>query len=177
MKKKVLIAGLGFIVILAGVGVGGYQWLLGRFDKASVVSQMEAAWNCRAQIDATDIQMLASPARLQIKGLQLAPKDDQIGLPLAQRQPLAAGKALLATESAVLEVELKDLINGTVNVKELHISGVSMRTEVDEEGRSSLQTLFKSPEAAPTPPDASAQAVQAQVSETKATGVNVTEVK
>lgn len=145
MKKKVLIAGSAFVLLLAGLGVGGYQWLLGRFDKDAIIAQMEASWSCRAQLDSTQVKILSSPARLELHGLKLAPRDDQSALPASQRQALSPDRVLLSTELAVLEVELKDLVNGKINVKELHIGGVSVKTEVDEDGRSSLQALFKSP--------------------------------
>ncbi|WP_050026704.1 hypothetical protein [Verrucomicrobium sp. BvORR034] len=180
MKKKVLIAGSAFVVLLAGLGVGGYQWLLGRFDKDAVIAQMEASWSCRAQLDSTQVKILSSPARLELHGLKLAPKDDQSALPASQRQALSPEKVLLSTELAVLEVELKDLVDGKINVKELHIGGVSVKTEVDEDGRSSLQALFKSPgavDAPKAPATPTEQAVTGDAGTTTAKGVQVTELK
>jgi hypothetical protein len=156
MNKKLLITFSSLLVLVIGAGLAGRAWLLGRFEKDAVIQQMESAWNCRAYLDHTSASLLSSPARVEFHGLKLALRDSEVAKPLNQRAPFVPESALLSVDKVSLAVSLQDLINGSLNVKELHLAGVNLRTVVDEEGESTLDVLFDSPQelaaAAQVPP-------------------------
>ncbi|CAN5873078.1 hypothetical protein BH11VER1_BH11VER1_30190 [soil metagenome] len=178
MKKKVLIfiASL-FTLILAGL-VGGQAWLKGRFERDAIVEKLEAQWNCRIGLDATRVSLFSSPASVELQGLKFAMRDGEVGKPLAQRTPLDDKNVLIAANHVVLAVALEDLVRGRLNVSKLQISDLVANAEVDEEGVSTLQVLFKAPsKAAAKAGDAmlGEQTVTVGAGSVKATDISVRE--
>ena len=141
--KKIILIG-GSLCALGAASVGGLRvWLGKSLSKESLVSQMEKAWNCRAQIDDVKLVLAASPARLEITGCRIWLRDEEVGKPLGQRAAREPGPINIGT--AVLEVKLEDLISRRLNVQQLTLSDVSVREEVDKEGHSSLGQIFEKP--------------------------------
>jgi len=158
MKKTVLIVLASIVVLVLGAGFAGQAWLKGRFEKESLIAEMEAAWNCRAHLDSTTLTLGGSPAMVELHGLKLSPRDAEAGKPLGQRTPFPEQAALLSADRISLSMTLGDLVSRRINVKALHISGLNVRAEVSPEGVSNLDAMFDSPEdaakaaAAPTAP-------------------------
>lgn len=149
MKKKVLYTLGILVVVLGGLLFAGQAWLKGRFEKEALVRQIEAEWNCRADLASSGASLFSAPAKVELKGLRLAPRDAEVTKPLAQRAPLDPAKVKVSMDRAELSVELWDLLHGKVNVKRLRFDGLGLDGEVDDEGRNSLQTLFESPDKKP----------------------------
>lgn len=147
MKKKVLLTLSGIALLLVGGIFGGQAWLKGRLEKSSLVTLMEDSWNCRAHLDDTSVSLFSTPATVKLLGLKLAPRDAQVGQPLATRAALAPDAVLFSAREVVLSLQLSDLLSGTVNIEKLHIDGLNVRNVVDEKGQGSLDALFRSPHA------------------------------
>jgi hypothetical protein len=156
MKKKVLIVFSGLALLLVGGGFAGHAWLKAGLKKESLVRQMEEAWNCRAHLDGTTVSLFKMPAEVRLIGLKLAPRDEEVAKPLAERAPLAPDAVLISAHEAVLSVELTDLRHGILNVEKLHLDGPNVRNAVDADGNGSLDALFNSPHAEEAPPEAPA---------------------
>lgn len=145
MKKKVLYV-LGLLVVLALGGIfGGQAWLKSRFEKEALIIQIEQQLNCRVQIDGSSASILSSPAKVELLGIKFAPRDEEVEKPVKQRAKLDENLVAVSATRAVLLVELSDLINGKVNIKQLKFEDVQVRGGIDKEGRNSLQPLFASP--------------------------------
>lgn len=145
MKKKVLIFIASLFALILAALIGGQSWLKGRFERDAIVEKLEAQWNCRIGLDATHVSLFTSPASVELRGLKFSLRDGEVGKPLAQRTPLDEKNVLIAADHVVLAVALEDLIRGRLNVSKLQLSDLVAHTEVDEEGVSTLQVLFKAP--------------------------------
>lgn len=164
----------GGLVALIAAGFGGlHWWLASQLSKEALVAQMEAAWNCRAQIDEAKLILLASPARLDLTGCRIAKRDAELDKPLAARLALEAANVEVSINHAVLEVKLQDLLARRLNVQQLSLSDIAVREEIDKDGRSSLGELFRKPSgarvAAPAPAEAGRPSVSVTASIPEAT--------
>lgn len=181
MKKKacIFIASL-FALILAGL-IGGQAWLKSRFERDAIVEKLEAQWNCRIGLDATRVSLFTSPASVELLGLKFSRRDGEVGKPLAQRAPLDAKDIQIAANHVVLAVALEDLVRGQLNVSKLQISDLAANAEVDDQGVSTLQSLFKSPSskishaAVETDPKPAEQTITVGTGGVQATGISVDE--
>ncbi|RBP47610.1 hypothetical protein DES53_101407 [Roseimicrobium gellanilyticum] len=145
LKKKALIVFLTLAALLLGAGTGGYFWVAGKLEKESLIAQMEEAWDCRVQLERTEVNLLSSPASVKLIGLKMVPKDDEAEKPLAQRALIKDEEVLVGAREAVLSMELMDLLKGTLKVEKLHLEGALVRMLIDEYGDSSLDELFDDP--------------------------------
>lgn len=146
MKKKLLIFTASLFALL-GIGTfAGYSWLTARFEKDAVIAQVEQWWDCRATLESSTVNLLSTPATVELRGLKLAISDDEVTKPYAQRSAFPEDQALLVAEHATLSVTLKDLLSRRYNIEKLHISNLRLRTEIDTEGDSTLDMMFDSPE-------------------------------
>jgi len=167
MIKKLLIIFSVLLLTLIGVGLWGHSWLKGRFEKEALVAQIEENCNCRAQIDRTSVSFFSSPAKVEIHGLKLAPRDAESEKPLGQRTVLDGKSALVSVDRVLLSVELMSLIRGRVDIQQLHFFTLGVTTEVREEG-TSLQAIFEKP---------AKHIITATAPEMKVTEAKVAEVK
>lgn len=147
IKKAVVAAGV-LVVLGAGGMFWARSWLEDRLSKESLVAQMETSWSCRAQVENVSLVLMSSPARLEITGCIVAPRDAEAAKPLAQRTPLVAGKTGVSIGRAVLEVTLQDLLSRRLNVQQLTLSDVIVEENVPKEGDSSLSLMFARPDKA-----------------------------
>lgn len=145
LLKKMLIVGGSLVALVAASGGGVRWWLEGKLSKEAIVAQMESSWNCRAQIESVTLVMMASPARLEVVGCILAPRDAEVSKPLAQRPPMTMGKTGMSIGRAVLELKLQDLLSRRLNVQQLTVSDVIVEEDVPRAGDSSLSILFEKP--------------------------------
>ncbi len=143
--KKALLTVSALAAVVAASGAGLHGWLKGRLSKEAIVAQMESSWNCRAEIGSVTPVFMSSPARLEIVGCQVAPRDAEVTKPLGQRTPLAEGAADVVIARVVLEVKLQDLISRRLNIQQLVLSDISVREDVPRGGDSSLAVLFSKP--------------------------------
>jgi hypothetical protein len=145
LAKKALILLLILAVLLTGLGVAGYAWVAGKLEKESLIAQMEEAWDCRVQLERTEVNLLSFPASVKLIGLKMVPKDEEAEKPLAQRALIKDEEVLVGAKEAVLSMQLTDLLRGTLKVEKLHLEGALVRMLIDENGDSSLDELFDDP--------------------------------
>ncbi len=168
MKKKLLII-FSLLVPLVMVVViwWGHHLLKGQFEKDALVAQIEENCNCRAQIDRTSASFFSFPAKVEIHGLKLAPRDEETAKPFGQRAALDEKAALVSIERVLLSVELMSMIRGRLDIQQLHLFSLGVRTEVREEG-TSLQAIFEKPAKKPSvEPVITATAPEVKVKEVK----------
>lgn len=162
MKKMkwILISVAG---ILALGGGGGWlalrSWVEKHATPEAIVRQVEAEWNCRADVAGVDVSLFSNPARIVMRGFSISPRDGEVGKPLAQRAPAPPGPGLLMVHSAILELDTNALAGGRLHVKKLGLSEVWLREEITPEGLSVMQETFRKPKpevkvAAPVTPPA-----------------------
>lgn len=153
MKKLLRITLIVFIVLgllVAASMVGVSWWIMRRMGPEIWVTQMEANTNCRLHIDDAKLSLFSKPALLSFKGVKVAPRDAEVGKPLAERAPLAAGSAQIEIPEIVLEVKLEDLLNRRLLVEQFRILSPVVKEFQNEQGKSSLEALFKKPKSEET---------------------------
>ena len=143
--KKLLYIFLCLVVLVAG-GLGATSWwVMQKMGPEIWVEQAEKNWNCRVQIADAQLSLLTQPATLKFIQVQLAPRDEEVAKPYASRTPLAEALALVSIPEITLEVKLDDLLNKRLFVEHLRIIRPSVRETQDDQGKSSLEALFKKP--------------------------------
>lgn len=146
MKKLLRITLIVFTVLglLAAASMVGFSWWIMRKMGPEIwVTQMEANTNCRLHIDDAKLSLFSKPAQLLFTGVQIAPRDAEVGKPLAERAPLVAGSAQIEIPEIVLEVKLEDLLNRRLLVEHFRILSPIVKEFQNEQGKSSLEALFK----------------------------------
>jgi len=143
--KKLLYIFLCLVVLVAG-GLGATSWwVMQKMGPEIWVEQAEKNWNCRVQIADAQLSLLTQPATLKFIQVQLAPRDEEVAKPYASRTPMAEALALVSIPEITLEVKLDDLLNKRLFVEHLRIIRPSVRETQDDQGKSSLEALFKKP--------------------------------
>ena len=112
-----------------------------------IASQIEGENNCRVEIAETQVSLLSFPARIELKGVKIAKRDDHAdaGTKVSDRPPLEGG-GVISAESIVLEANLTDILRRKISlehltVKKLHVSEFL----IEREGGHSLDELFDPP--------------------------------
>jgi hypothetical protein len=148
MKKLLRLSLILLIVLgllLAGSLVGFSWWVMRKMGPEIWVTQMEANTNCRMHIEEAKLSLFSKPAQLSFKGVLIAPRDAEVGKPLAERAPLSAKSVPILIPEIVLEVKLEDLLNRRLFVEKLRILSPAVTETQDAQGKSSLEALFKKP--------------------------------
>lgn len=147
MKKKLLRLLAVVVLLVAGSLVGLRTWVTRWVNRPTLVAEMEAGWNCRAELGSTALSFFASPARVVLTGLQLAPRDEEeVARPLEQRSAFDPSTALLSARRIELAVSLGDLLRRKAVIRRLRIEDFNLRDEVDEAGDGLLDALFAHPD-------------------------------
>lgn len=144
MKKLLYLLAILCVVGVAGVGATSW-WIMQKMGPEIWVEQAEKNWNCRAHIDNAQLSLMTKPATLKFKGVKLAPRDLEVGKPYASRAPIADNDVLISVPEITLEVKLDDLLNRRLFVEHLRIIEPHVREVQDDQGKSSLEALFKKP--------------------------------
>ena len=101
-----------------------------------IVAAIEAENNCRVQIASTNVSLLSFPAKVEITGVKVGPRDEHAdaGTKLADRPPIE-GPLALSAGSILLEANLLDLLRKKISVKHLTLNEVSIgELLIEEEG-------------------------------------------
>lgn len=114
---------------------GGGWWVKERLSREAVVAQLEAVWDARVELGASELLLWRSPARLRLEKLDMWSR--QAG---QEKEP-----PVVHLDEVVLEVSLLDLLKRTLDVKTLHLVGLDVKEYVTPEGVSQLQTMMKKP--------------------------------
>lgn len=144
MKKLLYLILLLLVVTGAGLGAASW-WVMRQMKPDTWVELAEKNWNCRAQIQDASLSLFTKPATLKLTGVQLAPRDEEVAKPYAERTPLAKDAAPIVIPEITLEVKLDDLMNRRLFMEHLRISEPKVVEVRDAQGKSSLEGLFKKP--------------------------------
>ncbi|MCE9519338.1 MAG: hypothetical protein K8R87_07285 [Verrucomicrobia bacterium] len=151
MKKKLLRILMIVLVLFAGTMVGLRTWVTGWVNRPKLIAEMEAGWNCRAELKSTSLSFFSSPAKVVLGGLYLAPRDEEVARPLKERSAFDPATALLSAGRIELTVSLSDLLRRKASISRLRIDDFNLRDEIDEEGDGLLDYLFEKPDAENAP--------------------------
>lgn len=150
MKRVLpLVALLAILLFLAGGA--GFWFVNGLARPAYLVSQIENTFNCRAQINQARLQLFQSPARLEIRGLALAPRDDSANnqTPLAQRPPI---QPTTTVDYILLELKTAPLLQRKLVITKLTIERPRIDMTVYEDGHTTFDEMIKPAPAASAAP-------------------------
>lgn len=139
---KLLIPALLLPVLLAGAL---QWWVSARFTPQAICERIEAQRNCRARIGSASVRLLGFPARLEIRDVEITPRDPGL-------KPAVAGETYIKAGHVMLEVNLLSLLFGELDVQRALVSGVDMRTVKWAEGGNSLRLLLAAPGTLALPP-------------------------
>jgi hypothetical protein len=146
MKKKLLRLLAVVLVLVTGSMIGLRTWVSGWVNRSQIISEMEAGWNCRAELKSTSLSLFSSPAKVVLESLQLALRDEEVARPLNERSAYDSDETLLSAGRIELTVSLSDLLRRKASISRLRIDDFNLRDEVDEEGDGLLDYLFEKPE-------------------------------
>ena len=107
-----------------------------------LVQEIESRLSCRAEVESLKVSLWGKTG-LELKGVRLGPIDEYVKkkTPLGERQPMQ--NAEVSAELALIEVEVKDLLQRRISVNQLLLKDVSIKTKIDRDGRSSVEDLFQ----------------------------------
>ena len=141
--RIVVIVGVVLALLAGCVLAGASWWVMRKMGPEIWVKMLEENYNCRCQIDDANLSLLSRPAKLVFAGVKIAPRDAEVAKPLSDRTPLADGIAPIVIPEIVLSVKLDDLLNKRIFIEQLKIDSPVVTEMQDEQGRSSLEALFR----------------------------------
>lgn len=147
MKKTAIILAGALIVLIGGLLVAR-QLALGFLTPDFLVQEIEKRWTCRAEVAGLKVRLWGQ-AGLELRGVRLGPVDEFVkkGTPFAERP--AMERVEVSADLAKVEVEVGDLLQRRINVRQLLVQDVTVETKVGHDGRASVQDLFESPDRKP----------------------------
>ena len=140
--RIVLVFGVLIALLLGVILIGTSWWVLRRTGPEVWVALLEDNCNCRGQVD--DARLSLFPTKLIFEGVKIARKDAEVGKPLSERVPLAEGAAPIVIPKIVLELELDDLFAKRLFIQRMKVVSPEIIEQQDEQGLSTLETLFHS---------------------------------
>jgi hypothetical protein len=148
MKKRVLLIAAGLLLLLAGGGAI-LGWLAVRqITPERLVREIEASRNCRAKIDACQLELFSSPAKLELTGVTLVPRDTEAdqATPLGTRPAIELHTTYFRFGSGTLEVDLVDLVfRRRLTVRQFVVRNADVKCDLLPNGDNTLKQLFDSP--------------------------------
>jgi hypothetical protein len=141
--KKWLLIGSGVLVV--GIVVLSLS-ARAFFTKDFLVREIESSINSRVEIGEVDVSPFSVPARVSLKDVIVAQRDDQAenAVPYADRSALVGGAIHL--KSLSFELSLWELLSRTVHVDRFELDGLHVNAVIHADGTNSLDPLFASPE-------------------------------
>ena len=175
-RLLLILLGLLLLVAIAAPLAGAYA--LRRYvDKDFLVQQTEKNINARVHIDDVTLTLFTWPPSLRISGFKVAPRDEFVGRPLAERPPLA--DAPLKVDMAYAELIPEALLQKHFLPRVIRFIGVDVQESISPDKGSSLEKLFVRPmegvAAAGSEPDV-ARAIPVQPAPTVATNEPLSDV-
>ncbi|MFT5464997.1 MAG: hypothetical protein ACI8UO_000083 [Verrucomicrobiales bacterium] len=121
-------------------------------DPDFLVAQIEEHFNCRAEIETVKLDIFARPARLQVTGIAIGPRDAVVekGVPLRDRKAL---NNTIYIQHIDLMVETLPLFQRKLVVRNLEIESPRVTLEIYEDGKTSLDELLRKPGKSEEKPD------------------------
>ena len=142
--KKLFLIGLVFVVALAGLlvflGKKSQEYL----TPERLATTLEEEINSRVHIGGVEVSLLSSPAKVVLKDVQIGVRDEEVAKPYAERGPMRGASVQIA--EARLAVNLGGILRKRLAVKELSLREPKVTMMMFEDGRNSLDELFRSPD-------------------------------
>lgn len=133
---------LGLLVAIAAP-LGGAWWLRQYVNKERLTLETEKNINARVQLDDVTLSLFAWPPHLRLSGIQIGPRDQYAGTPIAARPPLQ--HAPVKIDMAYLELVPEGLWHRHFYPRVLRIIGLDVTETISPHEGSSLQRLFQPP--------------------------------
>lgn len=145
MKRFLLIAAALLVILILGAGIAARVFLGSRLTPDALVAAIESSNDCRAHITAVRPSLFSDPVKLTLREVLFLPRDDQAGsgIPLEDRAAPVFGQTGIRCDEAVIEVGLRDLLKGRLEVTAARLVRPVVRTVIDRDGRSSVNDLFE----------------------------------
>jgi hypothetical protein len=144
MKKLLYVFIILFALTGAALGAASW-WIMQKMGPETWVELAEENWNCRAEVGDAKLNLLTRPATFKFINVRLAPRDLEVAKAYADRAPLATGSTIVHIPELTLDVKLDDLLNRRLYVEHVGIINPTVTEIQDDEGKSSLEALFKKP--------------------------------
>lgn len=151
MKKRRLWKILLFLVIV-GIGAAAWaaHWYVGKeTTPAALVKRIEHSLNCRAEVGSVSVSIFSFPAKLEIKGLRLLPRDAEVGKSLKDRKPPKKVETVLSVPSLSADISLPGLLSHEINVGKLTLSDAEVYLIRPKKGENTLSVMLGKPELSP----------------------------
>lgn len=148
MQKILRLALIALVTVglVVGIGIGAFSWwVMRKMGPETWVTQIERQLNCRVEIADASLSLFSSPARLVFKGFKMAPRDAEVEKEPGDRTPLKEGAAPILIPEISLAVKLEDLMSRRLFVEQLRLVSPVITESIHENGRSTLEPLFKKP--------------------------------
>lgn len=118
------------------------QWMAtDRFTSEEIVKRLEASRNCRASVEKASVRLFAFPARLEVHGLKVVPREDPNRLAMPD-------ETIIAVDHMLLEVNIWSLLFGELDVNRAILDGLVMKSVKWEQGGNSMRQMLNAPGAA-----------------------------
>jgi hypothetical protein len=124
------------------------QWILSsQLTPEALVRRIESQMNCRAEIATASGNLWSFPAKLELTGLKLGPRDADAdsAKPLKERSAFAIKETGLGVNHASLEVNVWALLTGSLDVRDILLEGVDFNSVKTAAGISTLQVMLEKP--------------------------------
>ncbi len=160
-KKLLLFLGLP-LAVLAGVLWWMATRALAQVTPDNLTLQIESNFNCRAQVGGCQLDLFSSPARLELTGVTLVPRDAEAdaGSNPTTRPPYELHATYFKFRSATLEADLWPLLfQRKLAVKRFVMSNADVKFDLLPGGENTLRTLFAKPAVVSGKPNPSSAAL------------------
>jgi hypothetical protein len=148
MRKRILLIVVGLLLLLVG-GAAIFGWLAVRqITPERLVHEIEASRNCRAKIDGCRLTLFSMPARLELTGVTLVPRDAEAdnATPVAGRPEIELHATYFRFGTGTLEVDLLDLVfRRRLTVRQFVVRNADVKCDLLPGGDNTLKQLFDSP--------------------------------
>lgn len=141
MKKWAVIVAVAVVLLGVTLVVTSKMFL----TKNYLVSELERSIDSRVQIGELEVKLFGGPARVTIKDVIIAERDDlaRDEVPHDERPPIDDGAIKISEIS--FDVSLWELISKRIKVEQLAVSGLKASVVMDEDGKLNVEQLFAEP--------------------------------
>ncbi|MDB6133563.1 MAG: hypothetical protein JWM59_1806 [Verrucomicrobiales bacterium] len=144
------------LLVVIPVLAGGAAWSAHRYVQkettpAALVRRLEQSLNCRAEVESASVSLFSFPAKLEVKGLRLLPRDGEVSKTLKDRQPPKKVETVLAVPAFSADLSLPALLSREIRVGQLRLTGAEAYTIRRKNGENTLSAMFSKPPSDPKP--------------------------
>lgn len=147
---KVLLALL--LVVLVSAVAAAHWFVRKETTPGALVRRLEKSLNCRAEVASASVNIFSFPATLEVKGLRLLPRDEEVEKPLKERQAPKKVETVLAVPFLSADISLPGLLRHEINVGQITLNGAEASTIRRKTGENTLSVMLSKPPAATPEP-------------------------